>query len=35
VDRADADGREHGDDGLGAGRHVDGQAVAPTEAEAA
>ena len=33
MDRADPDGREHGDDGLGAGRHVDGQAVAPIEAE--
>ena len=35
VDRADADGREHRDDGLGAGRHVDRDPVAPADAEAA
>ena len=35
VDRADPDGGEHGDDRLGAGRHVDREAVALADAEAA
>ena len=35
VDRPDADGREHRDDRLGAGRHVDGHAIAMADAQCA